>query len=233
LIEALNGLLVERESEFTALASIGERQSFVSEALSDGDRRVFASLPHGIGVQLLEDRDAHGNVQVSKIATEQLLMRRIAERVREWEAAGTFEGKFSAQGHFFGYEGRCAAPSDFDASYTYGLGRVAAALVAAGRTGNMACVGNVTAPPDEWTAGGVPLTSMMRMETRKGRRAPVIAKALVDLDGAPFRHFAARRESWAIEDDYRYPGAIQYFGPPEVSGAVTHTLRLERGAPTD
>ena len=181
-----------------------------------------------IDAQLLRDRDAHGNVQVSKIDTEQLLIRKVTERIREWKAAGRFDGTFSVQGHFFGYEGRCAAPSDFDASYTYGLGRVAAVLAAAGKTGYMSCVGNLTASPDEWTAAGVPLTSMMQMELRKGRRAPVIGKALVQLDGAPFQAFAAERERWALEDAYRYPGAIQYFGPPEVAGAVTRTLQLER-----
>jgi pyrophosphate--fructose-6-phosphate 1-phosphotransferase len=233
LIDALNGLLAERAEEFACLESAADRLAFVREALSEENARVFASLPQGIDEQLLRDRDAHGNVQVSKIDTEQLLIRKVTERIRVWKAAGEFAGKFSVQGHFFGYEGRCAAPSDFDADYTYGLGRVAALLAATGKTGYMACVGNLVAPHDEWTAAGVPFTSLMQMETRKGRRAPVIAKALVQLDGAPFRAFAAERDRWAREDDYRYPGAIQYFGPSEVSGAVTRTLRLERASPTE
>ena len=231
LIDALNGLLADRADDFASLETTADKLTFVREALSAEDARVFASLPHGIDEQLLRDRDAHGNVQVSKIDTEQLLIRKVAERIQAWKAAGEFPGKFSVQGHFFGYEGRCAAPSDFDADYTYGLGRVAALLAAAGKTGYMSCVGNLTAPRDEWTAAGVPLTSLMQIETRKGRRAPVIAKALVRLDGAPFRAFAAERDRWAREADFRSPGAVQYFGPPEVSGTVTRTLRLER-APT-
>jgi pyrophosphate--fructose-6-phosphate 1-phosphotransferase len=230
LIDALNSLLADRADDFTSLKTTADKLTFVREALSAEDARVFASLPQGIDEQLLRDRDAHGNVQVSKIDTEQLLIRKVTERIRAWKAAGEFPGKFSVQGHFFGYEGRCAAPTDFDADYTYGLGRVAALLAAAGKTGYMSCVGNLTAPRDEWAAAGVPLTSLMQMETRKGRRAPVIAKALVRLDGAPFRAFAAERDRWVREDDYRYPGAIQYFGPPEVSGAITRTLRLERAA---
>jgi pyrophosphate--fructose-6-phosphate 1-phosphotransferase len=229
LIDALNRLLADHAEAFAALGSAADKQAFVRDALSEEDARVFDSLPHGIGGQLLRDRDAHGNVQVSKIDTEQLLIRKVTERIEAWKTAGEFPGKFSVQGHFFGYEGRCAAPSDFDADYTYGLGRVAAALAAAGKTGYMSGLGNLVEPREAWTAAGVPLTSMMQMETRKGRRAPVIGKALVRLDGEPFRTFAAARERWALEDDYRYPGAIQYFGPPEVSGAVTLTLRLERG----
>jgi len=230
LIDALNRLLAERADDFAACARPTDRRAFVRDALSVGDARVFGALPDEIQFQLLQDRDSHGNVQVSKIDTEQLLILKVTDRIRDWTAAGEFPGKLSVQGHFFGYEGRCAAPSNFDADYTACLGRVAAALTAAGKTGYMCCVRNLTAPPEQWTAAGVPLTSMMQMETRKGRRAPVIGKALVRLDGAPFRALAAGRERWALEDDYRYPGTIQYFGPPEVSGAVTRTLSLERGA---
>jgi pyrophosphate--fructose-6-phosphate 1-phosphotransferase len=228
LIDALNRLLTDRADEFGTCRSHTDRQTFVRDRLSPDDVHVFASLPDAIRAQLLQDRDAHGNVQVSKIDTEQLLIRKVTERVEDWSAAGRFPGKFSVQGHFFGYEGRCAAPSNFDADYTYSLGRLAAALAANGRTGYMCCVGNLTAPAEEWTAAGVPLTSLMQVETRKGRRAPVIGKALVRLDGAPFRAFAAGRERWALEDDYRYPGAVQYFGPPAVCATVTRTLQLER-----
>jgi len=225
LIDAVNLLLAERTTEFAGLGRPEERVAFVRAELPDAEGHVFDALPAEIRTQLLKDRDAHGNVQVSKIDTEKLLIRKVTEQLAE----GPFPGQFSVQGHFFGYEGRCAPPSDFDADYTYALGRLAAALTASGKTGYMCSIGNLTAAHDKWTACGVPLTSMMQMETRRGRRAPVIGKALVDLVGSPFRTFVADRDRWAADDDYRYPGAIQYFGPAEVSGAITETLRLERG----
>ena len=197
-----------------------------NEQLSAADGRVFDSLPATIQTQLLQDRDAHGNVQVSRIDTEQLLIRKVAERVEKLR----LPGKLLVQGHFFGYEGRCAAPSDFDADYAYALGRLAATLTASGETGYMCSIGNLVLPPSQWTATGVPLTSLMRMELRKGRPTAVIEKALVRLDGEPFRAFAAARARWAVEDEYRYPGAIQYFGPSAVSSTITETLRLERGS---
>jgi pyrophosphate--fructose-6-phosphate 1-phosphotransferase len=228
LIGALNRLLADRAVDFASCRSFEDRQSFVREELRSNESRVFSSLPDAIQAQLLQDRDAHGNVQVSKIDTEQLLIHKVTERIEAWTTAREFPGRFSVQGHFFGYEGRCAAPSNFDADYTYSLGRLAAALAVAGRTGYMCCVGNLTGSTEQWTASGVPLTSMMQMETRKGRREPVIGKALVRLDSAPFVAFAGERERWALGDEYRYPGAIQYFGPAEVSGTVSQTLRLER-----
>jgi pyrophosphate--fructose-6-phosphate 1-phosphotransferase len=224
LIATLNRMLSERSAEFERLAGPDAQVGFARAGLDSAEARVLDTLPAELRVQLLQERDAHGNVQVSKIDTEVLLIRKVSERLRD----SGFGGKLAVQGHFFGYEGRCAAPSDFDASYTYGLGRLAAALVAAGKTGYLCALGNLAAPPDRWTAAGVPLTSLMRLETRKGRAVPVVAKALVDLGGAPFRALAAAREGWAVEDAYRYPGPIQYFGPQEVTGAITETLRLER-----
>jgi pyrophosphate--fructose-6-phosphate 1-phosphotransferase len=230
LIDALNRVLAAEGGALAALDEPSERLAFVRERLPTDDGRLFESLPAGIRSQLLRDRDAHGNVQVSKIETEQLLIRKVSERIAEWTAAGTYHGPFSVQGHFFGYEGRCGPPSNFDADYTYGLGRLAAVLAANGRTGHMCALGNLAAGPEHWTASAVPLTSMMQMETRKGRREPVIAKALVGLEGRPFQTFAAKREGWADEDDYRYPGPVQYFGPREISRTITATLRLERGS---
>lgn len=192
----------------------------VAAALDDGERRLLESLPQAIRRQLMLDRDSHGNVQVSKIDTEALITAKLAERI---------EG-LDIQRHFFGYEGRCAAPSNFDADYTYALGRVAALLVAGGHTGTMSSVAGLAGAPSGRAAGGVPLTAMMQIETRKGRPTPVIAKALVDLEGPPFRTFAAARDAWAFDDAYLYPGAIQYFGPAEVCDAPPVTLRIEHGA---
>lgn len=216
LIDGLNRVLAEHEGSFSGA---------VLDELSAEDGRVFESLPGQIQQQLLQDRDSHGNVQVSRIDTEQLLMRKTAERL----AASPSPGRFVVQGHFFGYEGRCAPPSDFDADYAYSLGRTAAILTAAGKTGYLCSIGNLAAAADRWTPRGIPLTSLMQIEQRKGRPTEVIRKALVRLDGEPFRAFAAARERWAIEDEYRYPGPIQYFGPCAVSSAITETLRLERG----
>ena len=227
LIDSLNQALAAGAAEFTELDDPAERRALVRRSLAPDDASVFDSLPQAIQAQLLQERDAHGNVQVSKIDTEQLVIRKVSERIEAWQERGVFPGKFSVQGHFFGYEGRCSAPTNFDADYTYALVRLAAVLTARGKSGYMCALGRLGLPPEQWTAAGVPLTSMMQMETRKGRRAPVIAKALVRLDGAPFRAFAAARDRWAAEDAYRYPGAIQYFGPPEVANGVTETLRLE------
>jgi len=227
LIAELNRVLAEDRTSFEAIESTAEKGRFVQTKLSEGARRTFAGLPPRIQAQLLLDRDSHGNVQVSRIDTEQLLIEQVGAKIEAWREAGEFPGKFQVQGHFFGYEGRCAAPGNFDADYTYALGRLAAALAAARKTGYMCGIANLAAPPAEWRAAAIPLTAMMRMETRKGRRAPVIGKALVRTDAEPFLTFKAHRDHWATEDAYRYPGAIQYFGPTEIADAISETLRLE------
>ena len=187
------------------------------------------SLPTGVARQLALDRDPHGNVQVSLIETEKLLSTMVAQKLEKMKKEGKYTGKFSAQHHFFGYEGRCAAPSNFDADYCYALGTSAAQLIANGKTGYMAIVKNTTAPAEQWIAGGVPITMMMNMEKRAGEMKPVIRKALVELDGAPFKEFAAHREEWARKTAYVYPGPIQYWGPTEVCDQPTKTLALEQG----
>ena len=201
----------------------------VLRGLGASARRTFEALPERIQSQLLLDRDAHGNVQVSRIETETLLVEQVEHRLAQWTATGVFSGKFQAQTHFFGYEGRASAPSNFDADYTYALGQVAAALVAFERTGYLAAVADLARPAAHWRPAAIPLTSLMQLEVRKGRETPVIAKALVDLDGAPFRALRDARDAWELEDHYRYPGAIQYFGPPEICGRPTITLELEQG----
>jgi pyrophosphate--fructose-6-phosphate 1-phosphotransferase len=197
----------------------------VSGKLSQDSRHVFSSLPPRIQQQLLLDRDSHGNVQVSRIDTEQLLLEQVNKRLAERK----FPGKFQYQHHFFGYEGRATPPSNFDANYTYGLGAVAAALISLGRTGYICSLQNLVGSPEDWQAVGVPLTSMMQTETRGGKAVPVIAKALVRIDTEPFLTFAADRAMCEIEDAYLYPGPVQYFGPPEVADRLTCTLLLEHG----
>jgi pyrophosphate--fructose-6-phosphate 1-phosphotransferase len=204
-----------------------EQESFVARALAPARAAVFASLPTDVRRQLLLDRDAHGNVQVSRIDTEELLVAKVAERIRGWQADGSFAGRFDVQTHFLGYEGRCAAPSNFDADYTHTLGRLAVSLVAARRTGYLCAVRHLARPVDEWEPIGVPLTSLMQLELRRGAERAVVAKALVRTDGPAFRAFAAAREGWLLDDDYRYPGALQYFGPPEVCDRANLTLALE------
>ncbi|HXV77067.1 MAG TPA: diphosphate--fructose-6-phosphate 1-phosphotransferase [Candidatus Polarisedimenticolaceae bacterium] len=216
LIAELNRLLADP----SAAGPVDRRETIVAASLGNGGRRAFASLPEAIRHQLLFERDAHGNVQVSLIETERLLVEKVRERL----------GGLRAQQHFFGYEGRSAAPSNFDADYTYALGHVAAALIALGRTGYVCAVQDLHLPPDRWRAAGIPLTSLMQIEQRRGRATPVIGKALVDLGGAPFGELAAERERWSIEDAYLYPGAIQYFGPDEICNRPTRTLELEAGA---
>ena len=228
LIAELNDLLAANAEAFAALNDADAKIAFVTERLSAGGAAVFASLPKGIQAQLCNDRDPHGNVQVSLIETEKMLAQMVAARLKELAAEGRYNGKFSAQTHFFGYEGRCAAPSNFDADYCYSLGFTAAALIGAGRTGYMASVRNNTKGADNWIAGGIPITMMMNMEHRHGADKPVIRKALVELDGKPFKAFAAARETWAVETDYVYPGPIQYFGPSEVCDLMTKTLELEK-----
>lgn len=196
--------------------------------LDPSNAKVYNSLPALIKGQLLADRDPHGNVQVSKIETEKLLIEMIATRLDELKSQGEFIGKFNAQSHFFGYEGRCAFPSNFDADYCYSLGFNAFALINFGLTGYLSSIRNLTSPACEWVAGGVPLTMMMNMEKRHGEMKPVIQKALVKLDGAPFKKFAANRDEWAMTTSYVYPGPIQYFGPTEVCDEPTKTLQLEQ-----
>ena len=205
-----------------------EQIDFAKSHLTDENLAVFNSLPTGVARQLALDRDPHGNVQVSLIETEKLLSTMVAQKLERMKKEGKYVGKFAAQHHFFGYEGRCAAPSNFDADYCYALGTSAAQLIANGKTGYMAIVKNTTAPADEWVAGGVPITMMMNMERRNGEMKPVIRKALVELDGAPFKAFAAARDEWAKLTAYVYPGPIQYWGPSEVCDEPTKTLQLEQ-----
>ncbi len=225
LIAQLNDVLAMPEAK-----NLDRHESidFVKSHLSDENLAVFNSLPTGVARQLALDRDPHGNVQVSLIETEKLLSTMVAQKLEKMKKTGKFVGKFAALHHFFGYEGRCAAPSNFDADYCYALGTSAAQLIANGKTGYMAIVKNTTAPADQWIAGGVPITMMMNMEKRNGEMKPVIRKALVELEGAPFKCFAAQRERWARETAYVYPGPIQYWGPTEVCDQPTKTLALEQ-----
>ncbi|MCI7576133.1 MAG: diphosphate--fructose-6-phosphate 1-phosphotransferase [Bacteroidales bacterium] len=228
LIQELNDMLADNE-EFLALDTDDEKRQYVKGMLSPESREVYRDLPKGIARQLTMDRDPHGNVQVSLIETEKLLIEMVAKRLATLKGEGKYKGKFSALNHFFGYEGRCAIPSNFDADYCYSIGMVATHLIAAGKTGYMALVQNLTAPAQEWKAGGVPITMMMNMERRHGKLKPVIQKALVDLNGAPFQYFAAHRQEWASsQSNYIYPGPIQYFGPASVCDQPTHTLKLEQ-----
>jgi len=229
LIGELNRILHDDAGAIEAAAGFAARRDAVRQRLGGDGGRTFDGLPARIQEQLLLDRDAHGNVQVSKIDTEALLVQKVEQRLAEWAAASAFAGRFQVQTHFFGYEGRSAAPSNFDADYTYTLGHVAAGLIAFDRTGYLCAVRNLAAPPAEWRAAAVPLTSLLQIETRKDRPTPVIGKALVRTDGAPFRALSSRRAEWEIEDHYLYPGSIQYFGPPEVCGRPTLTLLFEQG----
>ncbi|MDR3249251.1 MAG: diphosphate--fructose-6-phosphate 1-phosphotransferase [Treponema sp.] len=230
LIEELNDIMATSEAEFAAVEKEGFQKIaiWLARKLSGPSESLFLSLPEEIARQLLADRDPHGNVQVSRIETEKLLISMVEKELEKRKAAGTYSGTFGALGHFFGYEGRCAFPSNFDADYCYSLGFSAFVLIAAGLTGYLSSVRNLTAPADQWIAGGVPLTMMMNMEHRHGAEKPVIKKALVELDGAPFKTFAQNRNTWAIKTSYLYPGAVQYFGPPEIADSTTKTLNLER-----
>ena len=229
LIAELNEVLTDPATgESREFASAEEQIAFVKGAIAKENLAVLESLPADVARQLCLDRDPHGNVQVSLIETEKLLSRMVATKLAEWKKEGKFVGKFSAQHHFFGYEGRCAAPSNYDADYCYSLGYNASRLIANGKTGYMSIIKNTTAPAAEWIAGGVPITMMMNIERRNGANKPVIRKALVELDGAPFKYFASKREQWAKETAYVYPGPIQYWGPSEVCDQTTKTLQLEQ-----
>jgi pyrophosphate--fructose-6-phosphate 1-phosphotransferase len=229
LLDELNDMLANDEDKLKfKLMTLKERQVFALGKLTDESREVYTSLPENIALQLMLDRDSHGNVPVSSIETEKMLVELVGRRLAEWTKAGKYTGNFSPQTHFFGYEGRCADPSNYDADYCYSLGYTAACLIHAGETGYMASIRNTLAPAEEWIAGGIPITMMMNMEKRASEMKPVIQKALVRLDGVPFKTFAASRDSWAYATDYVYPGPIQYFGPPEVCDAPTITLQLEQ-----
>ncbi len=227
LISEINDLLARTEKEFNAIETVSEKITFVETKLSAASKKVFDSLPEEIKGQLLADRDPHGNVQVSRIETEKLLIQTVTKRLKEMKAAGTYCGKFSTQNHFFGYEGRCAFPSNFDSDYCYSLGYNAVLLLSANLTGYLSSVTQLSKPADQWQAGGIPITMMMNMEQRHGEQKPVIKKALVELDGEPFKYFQANRDIWAIETAFTYPGAIQYYGPSEVCDQSTMTLKLE------
>jgi len=228
LIAEINDLLAHNAGEFAKLDGAEAQKSWLAGKLSAEAAPVFTSLPSGIQAQLLMDRDPHGNVQVSLIETEKMIIEMVGKRLKELKAEGKYNGKFSTQAHFFGYEGRCAFPSNFDADYCYSLGYSAFILLAQGLTGYISNVADLHKPADQWVAGGVPLTMMMNMEQRHGHMKPVIKKALVELDGAPFKLFASQRDKWAVETAYTFPGAIQYYGPAEVCDQPTKTLLAEK-----
>ena len=227
LIDELNDLLAAHGSEYKDLEPEAQRE-YILKHLSPENAATFETLPEDVAHQLSLDRDPHGNVQVSLIETEKLLSDMCVAKLAKWAKEGKYVGKFATLHHFFGYEGRCATPSNFDADYCYALGTSAAQLIANGKTGYMAIVKNTTAPRDEWKAGGVPITMMMNIERRNGENKPVIKKALVKLDGNPFKTFVAMRDKWARETCYVYPGPIQYWGPAEVCDTTTITWSLEK-----
>ncbi|BET21114.1 diphosphate--fructose-6-phosphate 1-phosphotransferase [Solobacterium moorei] len=230
LIAEINELLAGSKAEtFNALPNWKEKYAFIEKGLSKEAMSVFAILPEGIQQQLFLERDPHGNVQVSLIESEKLFSAIVKAKLEERKAAGTYKGKFNALHHFFGYEGRCAFPSNFDADYCYSLGYNAFMLIQYGYNGYLSKVSNLSKSADEWVAGGMPITKMMNIERRHGEDKPVIRKALVELDGKPFKFFEAHREQWAKETCYTYPGAIQYYGPAEVCDLTTRTLALEKG----
>ena len=228
MIANLNDIMsaLEKDSKYSS-GTPADKIAIIENTLSSENSSVFKSLPNLIKAQLLMDRDPHGNVQVSKIETEKLLISMIEEKLAELKKAGKYSGKFSTQSHFFGYEGRCAFPSNFDADYCYSLGFNAFALINFGLTGYLSSIRNLTEPAQNWIAGGVPLTMMMNMERRHGEMKPVIKKALVELDGPVFKKLEINREDWALNDRYLFPGAIQYFGPSSVCDITTVTLQLE------
>ena len=230
LIAEINELLAGKKTEeFNALPYWAAKYEFIKKGLSDESFAVFEILPEFVQQQLFLERDPHGNVQVSLIESEKLFSEMVKAELAKRKAAGTYKGKFGQQHHFFGYEGRCAFPSNFDADYCYSLGYNAFMLIQYGYTGYLSKVSNISKPAEEWVAGGMPITKMMNMERRNGEDKPVIRKALVELDGAPFKYFEAHRDEWAVKTSFTYPGAIQYFGPAEVCDLTTRTLALEKG----
>ena len=230
LIAEINELLAGKKTEeFNALPDWNAKYDFIKNGLTSESFAVFDILPQGIQQQLFLERDPHGNVQVSLIESEKLFSEMVKNELAKRKAAGSYKGKFGAQHHFFGYEGRCAFPSNFDADYCYSLGYNAFMLIQYGYTGYLSKVSNLSKPAEEWNAGGMPITKMMNIERRNGEDKPVIRKALVELDGAPFKYFEAHREEWAVKTSFTYPGAIQYYGPAEVCDLTTRTLALEKG----
>ena len=230
LIKEINELLAgSKTEEFNALPTWKDKYAFIEKGLTPESMAVFAILPETIQQQLFLERDPHGNVQVSLIESEKLFSALVKNKLDERKAAGTYKGKFSALHHFFGYEGRCAFPSNFDADYCYSLGYNAFMLIQYGYNGYLSKVSNLSKPAEEWVAGGMPITKMMNMERRNGEDKPVIKKALVDLEGKPFKYFEAHIDEWAVETAFTYPGAIQYYGPAEVCDLTTRTLALEKG----
>lgn len=230
LISEINELLAGSKADaFNALESWAEKYAFIEKGLSKEAMEVFAILPQAIQQQLFLERDPHGNVQVSLIESEKLFAALVGDKLKARKAAGTYTGKYAIQTHFFGYEGRCAFPSNFDADYCYSLGYNAFMLIQYGYNGYLSKVSNLSRPAEEWVAGGMPITKMMNIERRHGEDKPVIKKALVELDGKPFKYFEAHRDEWAVETSYVFPGAIQYYGPTEVCDITTRTLALEQG----
>ena len=230
LIQEINELLAGSNAQaFNALGTWAEKYAFIEKGLTKESMAVFAILPESIQQQLFLERDPHGNVQVSLIESEKLFSALVKAKLEERRKAGTYNGKFSALHHFFGYEGRCAFPSNFDADYCYSLGYNAFMLIQYGYNGYLSKVANLSKPAEEWTAGGMPITKMMNMERRHGEDKPVIKKALVELDGKPFKYFEAHRDEWSVETAFTYPGAIQYYGPSSVCDLTTRTLALEKG----
>ena len=229
LIAALNDTLADNEAELSTLHTLAEKKMIVLSKLPKKLADLMKSLPDGIASQLMLDRDPHGNVQVSLIETEKLLVEMIRTQLAAMKKAGTYKGKFSALTHFFGYEGRCGQPSTFDANYTYALGYNAAVLALNKCTGYLSSVRKLTKKAQDWEVGGIPLTMMMNIERRKGKEKPVIKKALVELKGEPFKYLAKNRAAWAEHDLYVFPGPIQFFGPSEVTDITTYTLQLEQG----
>mgnify|MGYP004509903941 FL=1 len=227
LIAEINELVALEAKEFSKLKEAQDKIAFIHKRLSADSDKVFSILPEDIQGQLLMDRDPHGNVQVSRIETEKLLSSIVEEKLEERKANGSYKGKFNALHHFFGYEGRCAFPSNFDADYCYSLGYNAFLLIQNGFTGYLSSIRNLYRPATEWTAGGMPITKMMNIERRGGEDKPVIKKALVDLDGGPFKYFKEHREEWKVGTCYTFPGAIQYYGPESVCDLTTKTLALE------
>ncbi len=229
LIGEINELLAGSKADaFNALPNWKEKYAFIENGLTAESMAVFAILPEGIQQQLFLERDPHGNVQVSLIESEKLFSALVKDKLEERKAAGTYTGKFNPIHHFFGYEGRCAFPSNFDADYCYSLGYNAFMLIQYGYTGYLSKVSNLHKPAEEWVAGGMPITKMMNIERRHGEDKPVIKKALVELEGKPFKYFEAHRDAWAVETAYTFPGAIQYYGPAEVCDLTTRTLALEK-----
>lgn len=226
LIAELNDLLAKKADEFAKVAA-AEQTDWIAKNLTAASASAFTSLPTAIKAQLCMDRDPHGNVQVSRIETEKLLIEMVGAKLAKLKSEGKYKGKFAGLNHFFGYEGRCAAPSNFDADYCYSLGYVAFLLIASGLTGYMSSVKNLAKPATEWVPGGIPTSMMFNMEQRHGEKKPVIRKALVELDGAPYKEYVKYRDEWAVNTSYLFPGAIQYYGPEEVCDAPTKTLILE------